>query len=150
MDESVGQKLLVEEYKSCRDLIQTNIEIIEKSEVYAVGAVGAIAVFSLSSSVEMVAKVTSWIPLIIACLGIVRFYGVDSTIDKINNYLVTVEASHPEINWTTFYREHNKRKILKSTRYAIWIILIGLGIGLGVLTLCKGPFGPPPSAQSQK
>jgi hypothetical protein len=60
---NVEDTLLVEEYKSCRDLIKTNIEIIEKSEVYAVGAVGAIAVFSLSSSVPIVATVSAWIPL---------------------------------------------------------------------------------------
>lgn len=150
MEESVGQKLLIEEYKSCRDLIKTNIEIIEKSEVYAVGAVGAIVVFSISSSVEMVAKVSAWIPSIIAGLGLVRFYGVDSTIDKINSYLVTIETTYPEIQWTTFYRTHNKRKVLKGTRYAIWIVLLGLGIGLGGLTAYKGPFGTPPATQTTK
>lgn len=45
--ESIDDKLLVEEYKSCRDLIGRNIDIIEKSEVYGVGATAAIAVFCL-------------------------------------------------------------------------------------------------------
>jgi hypothetical protein len=106
-----------------------------------VGAVGAIAVFSLSSSVAIVATVSAWIPLAVALLGIVRFYGIDSTIDSINNYLMSIETSHPKIQWTTFYREHNKNKILKKTRYAIWVALIVLGIVLGALTTCRGPFG---------
>ena len=33
--DSLSDKLAVEEYKSCRDLIAKNIDIIEKSEIYA-------------------------------------------------------------------------------------------------------------------
>jgi hypothetical protein len=98
-------------------------------------------VFSLSSSVSVVAKVSAWLPLLIAILGIVRFYGIDSTIDSINNYLVKIETEHPKIQWTTFYRANNKRKVLKKTRYAIWIALTALSVPLGTLTTCKGPFG---------
>lgn len=145
MEETLDDKLLIEEYKSCRELIKTNIEIIEKSEIYAVGAVGAIAVFSISSSIEVVAKVSAWIPLAIALLGLVRFIGVDSTIDKINNYLVQVETQHPKLQWTSFYRASNKHKLLKKTRYAIWVVLIILGVILGAVTNCRGPFGPPPT-----
>jgi RNase P/RNase MRP subunit p29 len=42
-EDTIEDKLLIEEYKSCRELIGRNIDIIEKTEVYAVGAAGAIA-----------------------------------------------------------------------------------------------------------
>ena len=56
---------LVEEYKACRELIAKNIDIIEKTEVYAVAASAALFVFSLSATVRTVAVVAAWIPLIV-------------------------------------------------------------------------------------
>jgi hypothetical protein len=123
-DHSVDDQLLVEEYKSCRDLIAKNIDIMEKTEVYAVGASAAIIVFSLSATVRAVGVVSAWLPLVIAILGFVRFLGLDDTIDKINNHLIELERKYASINWTTFYREHNKKKVLKKTRYGIWFALM--------------------------
>src|SRR6266481_5258942 len=107
-DHNVSDQLLVEEYKSCRDLIAKNIDIIEKTEVYAVGASAAIIVFSLSATIRTVGVVSAWLPLVIAVLGFVRFLGLDDTIDKINNHLINLEGKYDSINWTTFYRQHNK------------------------------------------
>jgi hypothetical protein len=54
--------LLVEEYKSCRDLLKTNIDIMEKSEIFVVGAAAASAAFCLSSKNETVVLLSSWLP----------------------------------------------------------------------------------------
>ncbi|WP_375411070.1 hypothetical protein [uncultured Bradyrhizobium sp.] len=144
-DESVEDRLLIEEYKSCRDLISKNIDIIEKTEVYAVGAAGATAVFSFSATQQIVATVSAWLPFVIALLGFVRFLGIDSTINKINTYLVALETKYPKLNWTTFYRASNKSKTLKKTRYGFWIVLGLLGFAFGIFMTMKGPFGIPPS-----
>ena len=139
-------KLLVEEYKSCRELIAKNIDIIEKTEVYAVGASAAIFVFSLSATVRAVAIAAAWLPLVIAILGVVRFYGLDDTIDKINNHLVVLEKKYHAINWTTFYREHNKKKVLKKTRYGIWIMLIIVSLLFGAYMSFEAPLSTVPGS----
>ena len=146
MAETLNEKLLIEEYKSCRDLIGKNIDIIEKTEIYAVGASAGLFVFSLSSTVKTVAVASAWLPLLIAALGIVRFWGLDDTIDKINNYLVTLEKKYSSINWTTFYRAHNKKKVLKMTRYGIWIFLMIVSIGFGTYMSCNAPLSTPPNS----
>jgi hypothetical protein len=145
-DSEIDDKLLVEEYKSCRDLIGRNIEIIERSEVYAIGATAAIAVFCLSRSASQItiAKTACWMTLLIPILGLVRFIGVDDTIDKINNYLVELEKKHPSIGWTTSYRAQNRYKILKKSRYAIWVVLIVFSIVFIGFIYCAGPLGAAP------
>lgn len=142
-DKSIQNELLVEEYRSCRDLIAKNIDIIEKTEVYAVGASAAIFVFSLSSTTKTIAVASAWLPLVIALLGFLRFRGIDDTIDKINNYLMKIEKKVETINWTTFYRENNKKKELKKTRYAFWIVLMLVSLGFGGYMSCNAPLSPP-------
>lgn len=127
--DALAEKLAVEEYKSCRDLIAKNIEIIEKNEVYAVGSSAAVAVFSISQHDRLVCLAASYLPLAISILGFLRFFGVDQTIRKINNYLVTVERRHEALmGWTQFYRAANKLKWLKWSRYLIWGILFFLSV----------------------
>lgn len=135
----------MEEYKACRDLIKTNIDIIEKSEVYAVGAAAAAAVYCLSSTTELVQKAACWLPLVIAIAGAARFIGIDSTISKINNHLVSIEKRYPEIGWTGSYRTQNKWKVLKLSRYAIWLILAGCGVGFGLYVWRNAPLSLPPA-----
>ena len=120
----VNDGLLIEEYKSCRELILKNIDIMEKTEVYATGACAAIFVFSLQSSDRIVSVVTAWLPIIITILGILRFYGLDDVIDKINGHLIELERAHPPLNWTTYYRANNSSKALKKTRYGFWAALL--------------------------
>jgi hypothetical protein len=52
----IDHALLIEEYKSCRELILKNIDIMEKTEIYAAGAAAAIFVFSLQSSDHVVSE----------------------------------------------------------------------------------------------
>jgi hypothetical protein len=125
----IAVKLLIEEYKSCRDLIAKNIDIIEKTEFYAVGSSAAVAVFSISQTERLICLTASYLPLAIAILGLLRFLGIDSTIRKINNYLIDVEKRYKsQIGWTHSYRAQNTFKSLKYSRYAIWIILLGLSV----------------------
>lgn len=138
----LGETLLVEEYKSCRDLIKTNIDIIEKSEVYAVGAAAAAAVYCLSSTTELVQKAACWLPLVIAIIGGLRFVGIDATISKINNYLVSIEKMYPEIGWTRSYRLQNEWKVLKLSRYSIWLILADCGMSFGLYVWRNAPLSP--------
>ena len=141
--EPLKENLLIEEYKSCRELIAKNIDIMEKTEVYAVAASAALFVFSLSATVKTVAIASAWLPLIIAILGFMRFYGLDDTIDKINSYFIELEKKFGSIRWTTFYREKNKKKVLKKTRYSIWIVLLIVGFGFGIYMSCNAPLSAP-------
>jgi hypothetical protein len=97
---SINDELLIEEYKSCRELILKNIDIMERNEVYATGACAAIFVFSLQAGNYLVSIISVWLPPIIAFLGYLRFRGLDDVIDKINGYLIKVEAAHEPLNWT--------------------------------------------------
>jgi hypothetical protein len=98
--DDIAERLLIEEYKSCRELIAKNIDIMEKTEIYAVGASAAIMLFSLSATVRTVGIVSAWLPAVIAFLGFARFIGIDDVIDKINDYIQTLETGNPSINWT--------------------------------------------------
>jgi hypothetical protein len=137
--ERVRDKLLVEEYKSCRDLIGKNIDIIEKTEVYALGAIACIFVFSLSSTERIVSVAAAWLPMVISFLGLVRFIGLDNTIDKINLYLISVEQKYGSINWTTFHKAANTKKVLKKTRYCFWITLPIVSFPFGLYMTCNAP-----------
>jgi hypothetical protein len=141
--------LVVEEYKSCRELLSKNIDIIEKTEVYAAGAAAAASAFCLSSTVDAVAKSSCWLPLIVSVLGLVRFVGIDATIGKINNHLVSMENTYPAISWTKSYRQQNKIKVLKASRYIIWVALIGCSLAFGCYIKSKGALGEHPKLLSQ-
>jgi hypothetical protein len=115
--------LLIEEYKSCRELILKNIDIMERNELYAAGASATLFVYSLQSLDHLVSVITAWLPVIVAVLGFLRFFGLDDVIDKINGHLVEVETAHPPLNWTTYFRAHNPCRLLKRTRQLFWFIL---------------------------
>jgi len=148
---NVEGSLVIEEYKSCRELLSKNIDIIEKTEVYAVGAAAAASAFCLSSTVDAVARFSCWLPLAISVLGLVRFVGIDATIGKINNYLVSIETKYPVISWTQSYRQQNTIKVLKGSRYIIWVVLILCSIAFGIYIAIHGALGehPKPQGQSQ-
>lgn len=126
--------LIIEEYKSCRELIGRNIEIIEKNEVFVVGACGAVFIYSLSASSHQVATLTSWLPVIISILGYIRYYGLDKTISFINDYLMALERGYPSLGWTGFYRFKNQDRILKRTRQLFWIVLFVICVVFTVVT----------------
>jgi hypothetical protein len=131
--------LLIEEYKSCRELILKNIDIMEKNEVYATGACAAIFVFSLQSSDHIVSVVTAWLPVIITILGFLRFYGLDDVIDKINGHLVELETGHPPLNWTKYYRTNNSAKVLGKTRYGFWLALFATTLAGAIYLTVRCP-----------
>ncbi|MGA9137775.1 MAG: hypothetical protein WBZ39_07565, partial [Methylovirgula sp.] len=72
---------------------------------------------------HLVSVMTAWLPLFIAALGWLRFLGLDDVIDKINGRLIELEASHPSLGWTTYYRANNRPKVLKWTRNLFWLAL---------------------------
>jgi hypothetical protein len=109
----LDEQLLVEEYKSCRELILKNIDIMEKNAVYVTGACALIFVFSLQANGHIVSVIAALLPPVIACLGWWRFRGLNDVIDKINGYLAKLEKSHPPLNWTTYYLTHHKYKALR-------------------------------------
>lgn len=123
--ETLEDKLLVEEYKACRDLIAKNIDIIETAEVYAVGAAGASAAFAIASASSLVAWCCSFLPAIITLLGWRRWQGIDVTIGKLNDYLITVEKRFRSLGWTSYYRDNNEKRELKHSRESFWRILAG-------------------------
>jgi hypothetical protein len=144
--EDASVSLVVEEYKSCRELIKLNIDIIEKSEIYAIGAVAATSVYCLTLTSELVQRAACCVPFFISIAGSFRFYGIDSTIEKINNYLEIVESKYLYIGWTKSYRAQNRKRTLKWSRYAIWIILVLYSILFGVYVFYNAPLIP--SAQA--
>jgi hypothetical protein len=119
---NIDNELLVEEYKYCRALILKDIDIMEKNEIYVTGACAVIFVFSLQAPDHIVSVVAAWLPPFIACLGWLRFSGLDGSIDEINGYLAKLEASHPALNWTTYYLANDKRA-LRRTRQVLWAAL---------------------------
>lgn len=120
--------LEVEEYKACRDLISKNIDIIEKSEIYAVGAAAASAAFALSNPIPLVRETAAYLPAFIAIFGFVRYLGIDKTMHIIHDYIETIEVKYPKIGWVGFYRIKNTERWLKGSRYGIWSLLFLLGI----------------------
>ncbi len=116
--DDLAEKLGVEEYKSCRDLISKNIDIVEKTEVYAIGAAAASAAFCLTHLKDTVVRDASAIlPLAVSVVGLLRYVGVDRTISKINRYLRLVELRHKRhIGWSRYYKRVNKIKWLKGSR----------------------------------
>jgi hypothetical protein len=130
------------EYEFCQKLLIENISIIEKTEVYATGAIAGVIVFSASSSEPILANVSASIPFIIALIGFLRWIGLDSTISTINNYLVILGNNLPEGGWTGHYRKTRSRW-LKRSRDVIWWILLLLSAIFFALTVFYGPFTKP-------
>jgi hypothetical protein len=135
----VKDGLLIEEYKSCRELILKNIDIMEKNEVYATRACAALFVFSLQSADHIVSVATAWLPVIITVLGFLRFYGLDDVIDKINGHLVELETKHPPQNWTKYYRANNSSKVLKRTRQDFWLALFATTLAGAIYLTVRCP-----------
>jgi hypothetical protein len=125
---TIEEQLLVEEYKSCRELILKNIDIIEKTAIYAIGACAAIGVYSLQASDRVVADITILLAPIVAILGWLHFAAMDEIISKINGHLMETEEKHPALNWTHYYRANNRPKKLKNLRHAFWLTLLAASI----------------------
>lgn len=83
------------EYEFCQKLLIENISILEKTEVYATGAIAAAFAFSISAQQPFVAYISATIPVYIAIIGYQRWQGIDSTIKTINDYLEVLGTALP-------------------------------------------------------
>ena len=103
--QSPEKELIVEEYKACRDLIGRNIEIVERNEVYIVGACAAIFAFSTEKGNSLLTFGAAWLPLVLAFIGKVRYDALHLTISKIDDYLRDRETHFKVISFSHFYLE---------------------------------------------
>lgn len=133
----MSDALVEEEYKFCHQLLVENISILEKTEVYATGAVAASMVFSLAASDPSVAVGSALVPVLISGLGLIRWRGLDSVIGTLNDYLA---ANGPPNGWTAYYRQ-NRAPFLKRSRVLIWILLNIVSAAFAILIALHGPFG---------
>ena len=155
LDDDGIKQLAIEEYKSLRSLIEKNIDIMEKNEVYALGAAGALFVFSISATSRPVALAAAWTPLLIAFVGWLRFLGLDKAIDITNDYFLYKEIQYGEIEWVSWYKRQNIEtgKILKRSRILFWIVFKIACIGFGGFMTAKAPLAtakPGPGMQDAR
>lgn len=115
--------LVIEEYKSCRELIGRNIEIIERNEIYVVGACAVIVVFTIDKGSNLLTLGAAWLPLVLARVGRTRYEALDSTIGIINNYIKIQERSYRSIGYSTYYEVHNPSHQLGKARLKVWTML---------------------------
>ena len=96
LDQEIGKALAIEEYKAIRELIKMNINIMERSETYVAGAVGAIALFAFSAKQYDVTFASSALPTWLTILGYSRYRALNKIIDIHNDYLEQIEIRHKE------------------------------------------------------
>ena len=116
--------LVIEEYRACRDLIGRNIEIIERNEVYVVGACAVVFVFSIDKGDNLLTLITAFLPLALALIGRKRYIALDETISTINKYLIIQETRYGAISYSSYYEGHKKRHNLGNACRSVWTILI--------------------------
>jgi hypothetical protein len=71
-------------------------------------------------------------------LGLIRFFGLNSVIGTLNDYIEDVEKDHKLINWTTYYRK-NRGRMLFLSKCAFWLILVGGGLAFACFVHRVGP-----------
>jgi hypothetical protein len=116
--------LTAEEYKSCRDLFLENVRAMERNEIYALGAIGAVMVYAISASDPWVAIPSSLIPLAIAVIGRMRYLGFGITAKALNSYLEQVEKEQDGIGWICFQRGTDAGGYLRQSRFLLWRVLV--------------------------
>ncbi|MDN3592403.1 hypothetical protein [Methylobacterium adhaesivum] len=116
--------LVIEEYKSCRELIGRNIEIIERNEVYVIGACAVIIIFTIDKGNNLLTFCAAWLPLVLAYVGLRRYQALDSTIDLIDKYIEKQENTYKVIGYTSYYANRNPTHQLGKARLKVWTILI--------------------------
>ena len=130
------------EYEFCQKLLIENISILEKTEVYATGAIAAAFAFSVSAQEPFVAYISATIPIFVALIGYLRWRGLDSTIKTINDYLEILGAGLPNGGWTKYYRANRSLELRRSRKW-IWSLLITLSAMFFGFMLMLGPFTKP-------
>ncbi|WP_311276826.1 hypothetical protein [Methylobacterium sp. WCS2018Hpa-22] len=117
----------IEEYKSCRDLISRHIDMIEKNEIYVIGAVAASAVFALAAETKQVAIAAGFITILISLIGWARYHGLRSTIAVVDEYIKEKEGRSESLGFTQYYLKHKSGALGKS-RETVWYILLGFAL----------------------
>ncbi len=130
--------LLEEEYRFCHELLIENISILERTEVYATGAIAASMVFSVAASNPVVAAASACVPALVGLVGLARFVGLDGVIGRLNNYFEKVGSALPEGGWTKFYRADKPVQLARS-RWTIWIFLNAVSLIFAIYMLSYGP-----------
>lgn len=149
--EEVKDNLVVEEYKYVRDMIKTNIDIMEKNESLILVSMAAIYGFFLKdfNFDSGIFQISSAIPLFLSIIGFIRYNALNEVIGIYNNYINKLEEKYPDsIGWTRFYRAEKlsqNKKLLKDSRDTLWwalmigscMIFVGSNVGLLIKSLCK-------------
>lgn len=139
MSDKSEEALRTEEYKVCKQQILENIKAMDQLEIYSVGAIAGVFVFALSQSDKNIVVLAVMLACLIALLGFLRFWALDSTIGVLNDYVQGLEKQIEKIGWTTFYRE-KRTTFMSWSRWIVWCVLLFLTFSFQLIVLCKGPF----------
>ena len=131
--------LLIEEYKSCRQLLADDIKWMDQLEIYTAGGIAATYVFMFTLKAGEFTTWVALVPCVICFAAMLRTIAIDRTIGVINDYLVSIEERYPEIGYTKFYRK-NRRPTMRHSRQYVWSILLLATSGIYFAVRIKGPF----------
>lgn len=126
------ESLIIEEYKSCRDAIIKNIEIMEKFEIYCVSAIAISLSFSISISISILKNnhnlydISTITPFAISVFGLIKYMSLDNAIGIYNKYLRSTEDQISTIDLSTFFKKNNDNNFinLRFVHYVFWLFLI--------------------------
>ena len=135
----IEEDLLLEEFKACKQHIIENIKWMDQLEIYTVGAVAVVYVFIFAQTKPLLIEALSLIRPFIALAGALRTVAIDRTIGILNDYLLRVESCHKSIQFTSFYRT-NRSFVMRSSRYAVWGVLLMITFGFEILIFYVGAF----------
>lgn len=137
----LNKDLIIAEYSACRDILSKNIDIMEKFEIYSVGAIAASMVFLLNLCFEDINFIEQLknhpdirriflIPFVISLFGLMKFYSLDSVIGVYNDYLEKLECTYGVLGLTTHFRKWNKSSpiSLRVIHYFFWGLLMVFSI----------------------
>lgn len=128
----VEMQLIIEEYKSTRSILGKNIDIMERTEILSIGAVGSAIAFSISQKGSGLFIYSAIIPLFVTILGYMRFIALDQTIAIYNAYLLQYECCYRRLGLTKFFQDSRDR--IKGDNLWGWSLLSSRIFTLGVLT----------------
>jgi hypothetical protein len=123
-DTDTEKDLVIEEYKACRELIGRNIEIIERNEVYVVGACAVVMVFAIDKGENILTIIIPFLPLVLAIIGLKRYVALDATISRIDKYIKKQESKYKIIGYTHHYESSDPNPRLGNARRSVWHVLI--------------------------
>lgn len=143
-----GPQLAIEEYKYVRDMLKTNIDIMEKNEsliLLAMAAVYGFLIKDLKVEFGIVTVVGLVVPAALSVFGYMRYKALDKVIGLHNDYLEGIEGKYPKnLGWTKAYRSKKlgpTETSLKTSRDIFWWSLIigsfAIFFFVNALSFCK-------------